>query len=252
MPPEGRRASDGSPYPDRTAPAFAREVREMFSHIARGYERFDHLASFGQDFVWRPRALWTVDRYRSGPPPRTILEVGAGTGEFCRLAARHYRGARVLGVDFTRAMLRRAASHGNGFRRAPDYATGDALGLPVATRSQDLALSAFLLRNLSNIGASFRELHRILRPGGTFLALEITEPTLRPFRKLFHAYFDHVVPTLGRAVGAEGPYRYLPESLRTLPSRDEMLRLLRDSGLVRTEAHPFSGGIVTAYLASAP
>ncbi len=83
------------------------------------------------------------------------------------------------------------------------------------------------------------------------MTLEITEPIDPRFRDLFHAYFDRVVPWLGAAVRSAGPYRYLPESLKSLPSREEMLRLFGAVGFSRTEAQPQSMGIVTTFLAEA-
>ncbi|MCI4345620.1 MAG: ubiquinone/menaquinone biosynthesis methyltransferase [Thermoplasmata archaeon] len=246
-----RTAPDGSPYPDRASPEFERGVQAMFAHIAEGYEALDHLASLGQDFVWRPLAIWTVDRYRAGRPVDRVVDVGCGTGEFTRLEAHHYPEARVTGVDFTEGMLRRARLHGNEEGRVA-YCRGSALALPVSAGAVDLCSSAFLLRNLADLARGFREMRRVLRPGGTLVALEITEPENPRLGALFHAYFDRVVPALGAAVGSAGPYRYLPESLRHLPPRAEILRLLTVSGLERPCAVPLSGGVVTAYVAAAP
>ncbi|MCI4364289.1 MAG: ubiquinone/menaquinone biosynthesis methyltransferase [Thermoplasmata archaeon] len=246
-----RTAPDGSPYPDRSSPAFERGVQAMFAHIAGGYEALDHLASLGQDFVWRPLAVWAADRYRRGRPVARVLDVGCGTGELTRLEAHHYPRAKVAGLDFTEGMLRRARLHGNEDGRV-EYCRASALALPVAAGSVDLCSSAFLLRNLADIAQGFREMGRVLRPGGTLLALEITEPENPRLAALFHAYFDRVVPALGAAVGSAGPYRYLPESLRDLPPRAELLHLLGASGLERPCAVPLSGGVVTAYLAAAP
>jgi len=224
----------------------------MFGHIAKGYENLDHLASFGQDLLWRPMALWAVDRYRAGRPVSRVLDVGCGTGELARLEGRHYSGARITGVDFTAGMLRRAIAHPPVGRAPRDFLGGNALRLPVRDGAFDLCSSAFLLRNLSDLGLGFREVRRILRPGGTALVLEITEPTHPAFRALFHAYFDHVVPAIGAAAGSQGPYRYLPESLRVLPRREALFALMEGSGLERMRAVPLSGGAVTAFLASAP
>jgi demethylmenaquinone methyltransferase/2-methoxy-6-polyprenyl-1,4-benzoquinol methylase len=91
----------------------------------------------------------------------------------------------------------------------------------------------------------------VLRPGGVFLTLEITEPTSVTVNRLFHAYFDRVVPWLGGAVGSAGPYRYLPQSLRSLPGRDSFRTLLGEGGFPRVEARPQSAGIVTTFLAEA-
>jgi demethylmenaquinone methyltransferase / 2-methoxy-6-polyprenyl-1,4-benzoquinol methylase len=123
--------------------------------------------------------------------------------------------------------------------------------LPAPSGSFDVIMSAFVARNLVDLPGVFREFRRVLRPEGTVLTLEITEPASALVGRLFHAYFDHVVPWLGAAVHSAGPYRYLPNSLRSLPPSDGMVQLMRDAGFPRVEAHPQSMGIVTAYLAGA-
>lgn len=224
----------------------------MFTHIARGYDWFDHVASLGNDFLWRPRALWDLDRFRAGAPVSRVLDVGCGTGDLTRLLARHYPGARVAGVDFTRAMLAIAAERTQGRPEgaAVAYGEGSVLALPFRSGSFDVASSAFVVRNVPRLADAFAELRRVLAPGGTLLTLEITEPANPTVRRMFHQYFDTFVPWLGAMVRSAGPYRYLPESLRHLPDRAGMLQRLRDAGFDRVAAAPQSGGIVTAYLAA--
>lgn len=225
----------------------------MFTHIAGRYDWFDHVASLGNDYLWRPRALWDLDRFRHGTPVRSVLDVGCGTADLTVLASRRYPKARVVGADFTWAMLARAVE-----RTAPQrpgsplrFARASALSLPFRPGSFDVVMSAFVVRNLPRLSDALRELRRVLVPGGTLLTLEITEPPSPRVARWFHAYFDSFVPWLGAAVRSAGPYRYLPESLRHLPNRQEMLDLMRASGFDRAEAHPQSMGIVTTYLAQA-
>jgi demethylmenaquinone methyltransferase / 2-methoxy-6-polyprenyl-1,4-benzoquinol methylase len=246
-------AQDGSPFPDRRDPAFERDVRRMFTHIAQRYEWFDHVASMGNDLLWRPRALWDLDRFRRPGPVHRILDLGCGTGELTRLAAHHFPGARVLGVDFTAAMLEVAQRRTPAPRDSGAIAFGraTAMRLPFPDGTFDLATNAFLARNLVDLDAALVEMRRVLRPGGVLLTLEITEPVSPAFGSLFHAYFDHVVPWLGAAVDSAGPYRYLPESLRRLPPRPAFVTALRRAGFPRAEAHPQSMGIVTTFLAEA-
>jgi len=224
----------------------------MFAHIAAGYEGFDHLASLGQDFLWRPRALWQLDRFRRAPV-REALDIGCGTGELARAVAHRYPAARVIATDFTREMLVQARRHRGTRALGPRLAFGAANAgrLPFDDGSFDLVTNAFVARNLSDLERTLAELRRVLRPGGVLLTLEITEPVSGAVRTLFHAYFDTVVPLLGRAAGSEGPYRYLPESLRTLPSRTTFVGLLRAAGFPRVSAPTQSGGIVTTFLAEA-
>jgi len=224
----------------------------MFAHIAGGYEGFDHLASIGQDLLWRPRALWALDRFRRRPVERA-LDVGCGTGELARAVARHYPRSHVVATDFTARMLSAASTHRGSRSIAPrlTFGAANALRLPFSDGSFDLVTNAFVARNLTDLPAAFREMRRVLRPRGCLLTLEITEPAAPSFGALFHAYFDRVVPMLGRAVGSEGPYRYLPESLRTLPSRAAMEAIVGAAGFARTLSVPQSFGIVTAFLGEA-
>lgn len=224
----------------------------MFTHIAARYEWFDHVASLGQDYLWRPRALWDLDRFRRGPL-RRALDIGCGTGELARALGRRYPQLEVVATDFTRPMLERAradrGSRALGGRLA--FAAATAARLPFPDGTFDLVSNAFVARNLRDLPGCFAEMRRVLRPGGVLLTLEITEPRSPAWRRLFHAYFDTVVPMLGRAAGSEGPYRYLPESLRSLPPRDDLAELLRRAGFSRVRASVQSGGIVTTFLGEA-
>ena len=225
----------------------------MFTHIAERYEWFDHVASLGNDYVWRPRALWDLDRFRAPGPLERALDLGCGTGELARQIARHYPRLRVVATDFTSAMVARAAAttHDPRHRARLDFGRATALRLPFADGAFDLLTNAFVLRNLADLPVALAEFRRVLRPGGVALMLEITEPVEPTFNRVFHAYFDRVVPWLGMAVDSAGPYRYLPESLRSLPPRAELQSMLAKAGFGRTEARLQSLGIVTTFLAEA-
>jgi demethylmenaquinone methyltransferase / 2-methoxy-6-polyprenyl-1,4-benzoquinol methylase len=249
----GRTAADGSPYPDRGRPTFERDIRRMFGHIAERYDWFDHVASLGNDFLWRPRALGQLDRFRAPGPIRRALDIGCGTGDLARQVARRYPGAFVVGADFTGPMLRNALGRNRRAREGRRVALtrATALRLPFADGVFDLVTNAFVARNLTDLPAAFHEMRRVLRAGGLLLTLEITEPTSPAFGALFHSYFDRVVPWMGAAVASAGPYRYLPESLRSLPPRAELLDLLRAAGFSRVAAPSQSFGIVTTFLGEA-
>ena len=250
----GHRAPDGSPFPDRSSSTFERDVQAMFTHIVRRYDWFDHAASMGNDYLWRPRALWDLSRFRAGEPAiQRVLDIGCGTGDLTRLAARYFPSAQVVGADFTAAMLQIADARTRPEATAPrvGYLRANAHRLPVPAESFDVVMSAFVARNLVDLPGAFREFRRVLRPRGTVLTLEITEPSSPTIGRLFHAYFDHVVPWLGAALHSAGPYRYLPNSLRLLPPREGMVRLMQEAGFPRVETRTQSMGIVTSYLAGA-
>jgi demethylmenaquinone methyltransferase / 2-methoxy-6-polyprenyl-1,4-benzoquinol methylase len=249
--PSGPTASDGTLLPDRGLPTFERDLERMFASIADRYDAFNHLATFGQDLVWRPRAVWELERFHVGPIVR-VLDVGCGTGGLARLLARRYRTAAVLAADFSPTMVRSAWRRSGG-RTDPElgFAVAHIGHLPFRDGTFDVATNAFVARNLTDLAAAFRELRRVLRPGGTLLTLEVAEPASPLVGRVFHAHFDHAVPLIGRAFGREGPYSYLPKSLRSLPPSARLLGMLREAGFDRAAARSMSLGIVTAYLGAA-
>lgn len=233
-------------------PTFEEDVRRMFSSIARRYSLFDHVSTFGGDVIWRARSLWRADRLMASPPSR-ILDIGCGPGDLTFVLSDHYGDAEILGMDFTPGMVlqgeetRRTA----GSDTRVGFGVGNALFLPFRDSTFDLVTSAFLLRNLKDLRAGFREMHRVLRPGGVMMALDITDPRPGLFGDLFHAYFDGVVPVLGAAFGNEGAYRYLSSSLRHVPPRSDVVSMLKGTGFEAVMADPQWMGAITSFLGRA-
>ena len=98
----------------------------------------------------------------------TVLDVGCGAGMDLLLAARSVGpGGRVVGVDFTEAMRRRATSSARalGFDHV-DVRAGDALDLPVEDSSVDVVISNGVLNLVPDKNRAFREIVRVLKPGG--------------------------------------------------------------------------------------
>jgi demethylmenaquinone methyltransferase/2-methoxy-6-polyprenyl-1,4-benzoquinol methylase len=235
--------------PVKGTPTFESDLQHMFTAISRRYSLFDHVSTFGADFVWRPRTLWDVDRWL-GRAPERVLDIGCGPGDLTYLLATHYPSARIVGMDLTRAMVKVGEdlrdTRATGGR--VDFGVADALRLPFPPATFDLVTSAFLLRNLKDLRGGFREMARVLRPAGVLMALDVTEPDSKWIGKFFHAYFDRVVPTLGAAFRNENAYRYLSDSLKVFPSRPRIVGLLRESGFVDARAVPQWFGVVTGFL----
>ena len=91
-----------------------------------------------------------------------VLDVAAGPGVVTRAAAR--RGARAMGLDFSKAMVEvaRAANPGIEFRE------GDAQELPFPAATFDRVVMNFGVLHLSNPDRAFAEARRVLRPGGRY------------------------------------------------------------------------------------
>ncbi|MFO7169202.1 MAG: class I SAM-dependent methyltransferase, partial [Chloroflexota bacterium] len=158
-------------------------VERMFSRIAPGYDRMNGIMTFGMDRRWRDAAVAAVAPTANA---RT-LDVGTGTGDFLPLLAGWARDGLTVGVDFTLPMMR--AGLGKIERVRASFVAGDALQLPFADESFDAITTGFTLRNVVDIGAAFREMLRVARPGAVLACLEVARPHNRLLRLGHHLYF---------------------------------------------------------------
>jgi demethylmenaquinone methyltransferase/2-methoxy-6-polyprenyl-1,4-benzoquinol methylase len=210
----------------------------MFDRIAPVYDVMNRVMTAGLDRRWRRETVREVVR-----PGDRVLDAACGTGDLAIEASR--AGARVVGLDFSGAMLERAR------RKAPEleWLQGDLLALPFEDADFDAATVGFGIRNVADLEAGLRELRRVVRPGGRLGVLEITRPSgiLRPFYSL---WFDRVVPLLGRILPGGEAYTYLPASVRRFPGPDELAAALRAAGFDVVRYRLFAGGIVALHVAS--
>jgi demethylmenaquinone methyltransferase / 2-methoxy-6-polyprenyl-1,4-benzoquinol methylase len=228
----------------------SRNVREMFASIARRYDFLNHFLSGNVDKRWRRACVREVLKHIRTAAP-AILDVGCGTAD---LALAFSAAGTVVGCDFCRPMLRvgREKILRHDAAQRVFLAEGDALALPFRDRQFDAVVSAFVLRNLVDVRAGLREMRRVLRPGGILGVLDFSMPRNRIFGRLYGFYFTCILPRLGAWIsGVEGPYRYLPESVRTFPRPEELSLQIAQAGFAEVEFRAFSGGIAVLLLARA-
>ncbi|HET8820194.1 MAG TPA: class I SAM-dependent methyltransferase [Thermoleophilaceae bacterium] len=213
------------------------QVRAMFDRIARVYDRMNSVMTAGMHHRWRERA---ADLARVGPGS-IALDVATGTGDLAVELAR--RGAEVTGVDFAPAMLELARQKAPGLA----FEEGDALELRHADASFDAVTVGFGARNLSDLDRGLAEMARVTKPGGRVVVLEITTPQKPPLSWFFRAWFDTVVPALGRLAGDPDAYTYLPSSVRRFPGPEELAARMAAAGLEEVRWLLTAGGIIAIH-----
>lgn len=208
-------------------------IREMFARISRRYDLLNRLMTFGQDLRWRRQAV----KHLSPVASSRVLDVGAGTGDLALEVKRRAPQAMVVAVDFTPEMISR------GLRRRGagevHWLVADAMRLPFSRQSFDGVISGFLLRNLTDVDHALEEQGRVLRTGGTMVALDAVAAEEGRRTPLTSAYMRVVIPFLGRLVaGDAAAYNYLPTSMDAFLSArglgERMLRAGLSSIAVRT------------------
>lgn len=205
-------------------------VRGLFDTISPRYDLVNRLMTFGMDVGWRRRAV----RELRLPGRALVLDLACGTGDFCRELGR--RGYRVVGFDFSHGMLVNA-------RTDAPLAEADILTLPVRDGGADGVTCGFALRNVVSLEGFFRELGRVVRPGGRIALLDASEPENPVLRAGHGIYFNKAVPMIGGAFSDRDAYAYLPKSMAYLPPPLQMVAMLRDAGFPDAERLQLSGGI---------
>jgi demethylmenaquinone methyltransferase/2-methoxy-6-polyprenyl-1,4-benzoquinol methylase len=227
-------------------------VQSMFNSIAPRYDLLNHVLSANIDRLWWRR---TARRFRAilADPETAVLDICCGTGDMTMALLQHRPvGARaVLAADFAHEMLARGAKK---FARPSTRHGGaialeaDALHLPLRDASLDLITTAFGFRNLANYNEGLAEFHRVLRPGAQLGILDFSEPD-GVIGKVYQVYFRYVLPAIGRVIcGKDGPYNYLPASVRRFPPPAEMLTMMREAGFREVSWTPYTFGIAGLYV----
>lgn len=195
----------------------AAAVEAMFDRIAPRYDRLNALLTLGLDSRWRRRTVASLGLPRGS----SVADLACGTGPLCRVLEK--AGYAATGFDSAQGMLDSA-------RTTAALVRADILDLPLADGSVDGVTCGFALRNVTDLPACFREMARVLRPGGRAALLEVAEPENRALRAGHALYFSRVVPFVGGLLSDRSAYRYLPESVTYLPPTSVMLDQLRDAG----------------------
>jgi len=218
-------------------------ARTLFAPLGPTYDRYAAALSFGQDPRWRRFLVSCIE----AEPTDTVLDVATGTGAVARELLRQ-KGCTVVGLDQSPEMLAEAA------RRLPKevrLVEASAEQLPFPDASFDALTFTYLLRYVSDPGATLRELARVVRPGGAVAGLEFAVPhgLWRPFWEL---YVRVGLPLAGRVIspGWAEVGDFLGPSIRSFYARwpeERLLELWREAGIagVRSRRLSLGGGIVT-------
>ena len=216
-------------------------VREMFDRIAGRYDLLNTVMTAGLHRLWNRKVV----RATGLQPGGTALDLACGTGTLTReLAKRVGPEGYVLGVDFSREMLRAAKSMPN-----IEYRLGDATHLEgVPSGAFHAATIAYGARNIPDLDALFSEMARTLRPGGVAVCLEIARPTGKISSMFYGLWFDKIVPRLGGLIsGDASAYSYLPESVKEFVAPGELADIIGRNGLQDVTWKRLAGGIITLH-----
>lgn len=165
-----------------------RAVRRAFERAAATYDGAADLQRETADELLDRLAAVRID-------PARVVDLGCGTGHALHGLQNLYRGAEVIGVDFSPAMVARARSRPRGaarLRRRPLAICADMERLPLADASVDVVFSSLAFQWARDPVALFGEVRRVLRSDGAFMFASFGPDTLVELREAWARIDDRV------------------------------------------------------------
>jgi demethylmenaquinone methyltransferase / 2-methoxy-6-polyprenyl-1,4-benzoquinol methylase len=252
--PEGERAKSIDTATGReAAPELSSErVKEIFSTISKKYERFNAVSSFGA------YKIWLADVVRQAPvgPDSDVLDIAGGTGDVTFAIARGKHPKHIQCTDLVNDMLDVARAHyaqGAADGVPVDFAVVDAQDIPYPDNSYDVVTVAYGLRNMPKREQALSEMFRVLKPGGTLVCLEFSQPQNPAWHKLYEFYLTHMIPFWGGLItGDRDGFVYLQSSIKAFPDQKSFAKMFEDAGFTNVTWKNHTGGIAAIHVARKP
>ncbi len=223
------------------------QVTQMFDNVSSNYDFLNRLLTFGIDVNWRKKVVKMVADQNA----KIIMDIATGTGDLAIMLA-NINPEKVIGLDISQGMLdvgKKKVEQLNLTDKV-EMVIGDSENLTFADNTFDAITVGFGVRNFENLEKGLGEIYRVLKPKGTFVVLETSQPTNFPVKQGFTFYSKYIIPTVGKIFSKDkNAYQYLPESAAAFPYGEEFNNILLKTGFNTSKVYPQTFGAATIYQA---
>ena len=223
------------------------QLARMFNTISDKYDKFNDIMSWGMARVWRKQSLLALKKYN----PKYILDIAAGTADMCIKSYEYLQPEHVTGVDISDKMLdmgRVKVANANLSAKI-DLQVQDCSNLSFADESFDAATIAFGIRNFEKLNESLKQIHRVLKPNGHLLILEMNEPKKGLILKGYKLYTKVFVKMTSSMLSSDTKaYDYLSASMHAFPNGERLIGILKENGFKLNTYRKFTFGVCSMYL----
>lgn len=223
-------------------------VGQVFSSVAEKYDIMNTVMSMGIHHIWK-RFMISKTGFKPG---ETAIDVGGGTADIAMLLRDSVGGnGKVVVYDINHAMLMSGKDKvvDHGIMKDIDFVQGNAEAISFPDNTFDVATVAFCIRNVTHPDQGFREMYRVLKPGGKLVCLEFSRPTNDAFRAIYDFYSFNFIPKFGEMIAKDrDSYQYLVESIRKFPPQEELKKMLEDIGLYKVKYYNLTNGIAAVHV----
>ena len=224
----------------------------MFNDIAPTYDKLNHILSLNVDKSWRRKAVRRLKKALAGVENPLILDVACGTADSTIKIAEKIENARIFGIDISSKMLEigKKKVEKLGLNDRISLSNSRAENIAFEEGTFDAAMVAFGVRNFSDRAQGLKEIRRVLKPNGTLIILELSEPRNAIMRWFYNLYFKNILPIIGKRVsGNANAYRYLQQSVEKFPMPNEFMSMLTSCSYNQLKHKALSCGLCRVYQA---
>lgn len=230
----------------------SKEIAVMFDDIASTYDKLNHILSLNVDKSWRRKAVRCLKNAVADIHNPIILDMACGTADSTVQIAENIVNSEVYGVDISDGMLAIGKEKVKkiGLNDRISFRSLCAENTDFQDGSFDAVMVAFGVRNFSDRKKGLEEILRVLKPNGTLVVLELSEPQNVIVRWLYNLYFNNIMPLIGKRVsGNTDAYRYLQKTVERFPMPGEFMAILNHCGYKELKHKALTLGLCRIYLA---
>ncbi|MDC0348900.1 bifunctional demethylmenaquinone methyltransferase/2-methoxy-6-polyprenyl-1,4-benzoquinol methylase UbiE [Alphaproteobacteria bacterium] len=222
-------------------------IQNLFDAVTSRYDFMNDVMSFGLHRYWKKAFIDLIPQ----TPKLTLLDIASGTGDiaFGFLKKSQDLNSKVTLFDLSEKMIHYSKDRAINENIKGDltWELGQAESLPFPDNSFDVCTVSFGLRNFKDRERSLSEIYRVLKPKGTFLCLEFSQPQ-GEISTLYDLYLSSVIPKMGKVFSKnEGAYTYLAESIQKFPGAEELKFMIEREGFKSASYIRLNKGIVAIH-----
>jgi len=228
-------------------------IASMFDDIAPTYDKLNHILSLNVDKSWRRKAVKRLKKSLANVSNPKILDVACGTADSTIQIAKSIENAEISGIDISDGMLKKGEEkvEQQGLSDRISFSKSPAENIDFQDNTFDAVFVAFGVRNFSDRMKGLGEIMRVLKPNGTLMVLELSEPQNVIVRWCYNLYFKNILPFIGKRVsGNAGAYRYLQQTVEKFPMPKEFMKMLKTIGYQDVKHKALSCGLCRIYQAN--
>ena len=161
------------------------QLIDNFNGAAGSYEISARLQKYVGEQLFDRLEFMKID-------PGTILDLGAGPGQWARMLEQKFSGARIVQLDVAERMLNISRKNAKRFFSRQSYVCADADSMPIKDEAIEFVFSNLMLQWSQDTDKLLNEMARVIRPNGLFVFSTLGPDTLRELRESWSAADDQI------------------------------------------------------------